>query len=80
MHAEGPIWRPNCKTSVKKMGLERMFRLTRTSFATQGHYVAFPKATVSPDVVKQVQAALDIVKVSGKLEQIVNKYTTVNYP
>ena len=64
--------------TIKKLGKEKIFRLTQTSFADRGHYVAFPKATISADAVKQVEEALRKVKASGEMEKIVKKYTTVN--
>jgi ABC-type amino acid transport substrate-binding protein len=63
--------------TIKQLGLERKFRLTKNSFADRGHYVVFPKATIPPDTVKQVEAALDKVRSSGELKRIVQKYTTV---
>ena len=63
--------------TIKQLGMEKKFRLTRTSFADRGHHVALPKATISPDVVKQVEAALRFVRASGELNRIVTKYTTV---
>ena len=52
--------------TIRDLGMERDFRLTKASFNDSGHYLAFPKATISLDVVKQLEAALNKVKASGE--------------
>ena len=63
--------------AINQLGAGNRFRLTKKNFSSQGHYVAFPRATTSLDVVNRVKRALNKVRASGELNQIVTKYTTI---
>lgn len=63
--------------NVKKMGMEKKFKLSKVSFNNSGHYLAFPKATVSEAVVKRLAAALNKIRANGEMDRIIKKYTTV---